>query len=452
MTHLALTFNGGIHVEEHKNTRGCAVEAMTPPAWVSIPMSQHIGIHAEPCVGVGDTVLRGQRIGEVEAGLGCPVHSSISGKVIRIDERSTATGARIRNVVIENDGRMEVHPDIAPWGKTLADTTTEEIVEVVRNAGISGMGGATFPTYAKINSALGKVEHIIVNCAECEPFITANHRLLLENPGAVIGGLKILLKAFGIRQGEIAIEDNKPDAIKKLKELTADSELVKIHVLKTKYPQGDERQIIYALTGKELPMGKLPADVGCCIFNAETCAAIYNAFATGMPLVERIVTVDGDCIKNPKNVLVPIGTSYRDLIAFCGGLTREPKKIVNGGPMMGFAQWDIDSPVTKGTSAILALSEDIEHPYEQPIACIRCGRCVRGCPMKLMPNYLAMFSMQDKLDMAEQFDITSCVECGSCSYSCPAHVPISQYIRATKIKVIERSRAMLIAREKSQNK
>ena len=199
-------------------------------------------------------------------------------------------------------------------------------------------------------------------------------------------------------------------------------------------------------------MGKLPADVGCCIFNAETCAAIYNAFVSGMPLVERIVTVDGDCIKNPKNVLVPIGTSYRDLIAFCGGLTHEPKKIVNGGPMMGFAQWDIDFPVTKGTSAILALSEDVERHYEQPVACIRCGRCVRGCPMKLMPNYLAMFSMQDKLDMAEQFDITSCVECGSCSYSCPAHVPISQYIRATKIKVIERSRAMLIAREKSQNK
>lgn len=449
---MALTFKGGIHVEEHKNTRGCAVEAMTPPATVSIPMSQHIGIHAEPCVKVGDEVKRGQRIGDVETGLGCPVHSSVSGKVIRIDERTTATGAKIRNIVIENDGKMEISPDIVPFSKKLADTTTEEIIDIVRNAGISGMGGATFPTYAKISSALGKVEHIIVNCAECEPFITANHRLLLENPDAVIGGLKILLKAFSLRSGEIAIEDNKSDAIRKLEERLADSDLVDIKVLRTKYPQGDERQIIYALTGKELPMGKLPADVGCCIFNAETCAAIYNAFVNGMPLVERIVTVDGDCVKTPKNVLVPIGTSYRDLIAFCGGLTREPKKIVNGGPMMGFAQWDIDSPVTKGTSAILVLSDKVEHHYEQPIACIHCGRCVRGCPMRLMPSYLALFAMQDKLDMAEQFDITSCVECGSCSYVCPAHVPVSQYIRAAKVKVIERSRLAQFAREKSQNK
>lgn len=199
-------------------------------------------------------------------------------------------------------------------------------------------------------------------------------------------------------------------------------------------------------------MGKLPADVGCCVFNAETCAAVYNAFATGMPLVERIVTVDGDCIKTPKNVLVPLGTTYRDLIAFCGGLTEEPKKIINGGPMMGFAQWSIDSAVTKGTSAILAFSDRMEHPYEQPINCIRCGRCVRGCPMRLMPNYLAMFTIQNKLELADEFNLTSCVECGSCSYNCPAHVPIVQYIRASKVKLADYKRAKQAALDQSKNK
>lgn len=447
---MALTFRGGIHVDEHKNTRGCAIEVLPPPKTVSIPMSQHIGAHAEPCVKPGDTVTRGQVIGEIPGGLGCPVHSSVSGKVLRIDETNTATGATIRRVVIENDGLGTLCPDIKPYGKPISETDADDIIDVVRNAGISGMGGATFPTYAKIKSALGRVEYIIVNCAECEPYITANHRLLLEHPETVIGGLKILLKAFSLREGIIAVEDNKMDAVKTLKDQLGDSELVKIKVLKTKYPQGDERQLIYALTGRELPMGKLPADVGCCVFNAETCSAIYNAFVTGMPLIERIVTVDGDCVKEPKNLLVPLGTSYRDLIEYCGGLVKEPKKLINGGPMMGQAQWSIDGTVTKGTSAILALSAEAEHPYEQPIACIRCGRCVRGCPMHLMPSYLAMFSMQYKLDMAEQFDIMSCVECGSCSYSCPAHVPIVQYIRATKAKITDRKRAQQVALDQSK--
>ena len=447
---MALTFKGGIHVDEHKNTAKCAVERMTPPKTVSIPMSQHIGAHATPCVSVGDTVTRGQVIGVIEAGLGCPVHSSVSGKVIRIDEANTATGATIRRVVIENDGLDTLCPDIKPYEKSLADTDEDDIIEIVRDAGISGMGGATFPTYAKIKSAIGKTEHVIVNCAECEPYITANHRLHVENPDAVIGGLKILMKALSVREGIIAIEDNKPDAIKILREKLVGNDMISVKVLKTKYPQGDERQIIYALFGKELPMGKLPADVGCCIFNAETCSAVFNAFASGMPLIERIVTVDGDCIKNPKNVLVPLGTSYRDLIDFCGGLTREPRKLINGGPMMGAAQWDINGSVTKGTSAILALSAEAEHPYEQPVACIRCGRCVRGCPMHLLPSYLAMFSMQRKLDFAEQFDIMSCVECGSCSYNCPAHVPIVQYIRATKAKITDMKRAQQVALDQSK--
>ncbi len=449
---MALTFKGGIHVSEHKNTRKCAIEAMPAPKTVSIPMSQHIGAHAEPCVKAGDIVERGQVIGIVDGKLGCLVHSSVSGKVVKIEEKKASNGIMIRNVIIENDGENRLHPDIKPWGKELDDTTAEEIIEIVRKAGISGMGGATFPTYAKIQSALGKVEHIIVNCAECEPYITANHRLLLENPDAVINGLKILMKAFSLRTGMIAVEDNKLDAVQMLEETLGESTSIKVRVLKTKYPQGDERQLIYALTGRKLAAGKLPADVGCCVFNAETCAAIYNAFSKGMPLIERIVTVDGDCVKTPKNILVPIGTPYRELIAFCGGLTREPRKIICGGPMMGVAQWDIDATVTKGTSAVLALSKDAEKAFEQPFACIRCGRCVNNCPMRLMPSYLAMFSMQNKLELAEQFDILSCIECGSCSYNCPGRVPIVQYIRATKVKINDRKRAMQAALEQSKLK
>lgn len=447
---MASTFRGGIHIDEHKNTRHCIIEKLPPPKSVAIPMSMHIGVPAEPIVKAGDRVDRGQLIARVDKGLGIPHHASVSGKVKEIIEKNSATGQKVKTVVIENDGEGRLSPEIHPWEKKLSDTTTEEIIEIVRAAGISGMGGATFPTYAKIQSALGRVEHIIVNCAECEPYITANHRLLLENPDAVINGLKILLKAFSLREGIIAVEDNKLDAINKLEELLAGSDIVKVRVLKTKYPQGDERQLIYALTGRELPAGKLPADVGCCVFNAETCAAIFSAFVNGMPLIERIVTVDGDCIVTPKNLLVPIGTSYLDLIAYCGGLKRDVKKIVSGGPMMGIAQWDKEGVVTKGTSAILVLSDAAENRFGLEPNCIHCGRCVRGCPMHLMPNYLAQFARQERLDECEQFDVLSCVECGSCSYSCPAHVPIVQYIRAAKGQINDRKRAMAAALNESR--
>lgn len=431
---MKYTFKGGAHVREYKNTSGCAIEKMPAPEKVYIPMSQHIGAHCKPIVAVGDLVTYGQMIGVVEGGLGCPVHSSVSGKVSAIESIKNAHGMAIETIVIENDGAYTLCSDIKPFPKTLEEATTEEIVEMVRLAGISGMGGATFPTYAKIAGAAGKVDTLIINCAECEPFITANHRLMLERPDEVVRGAEILRHALGLSSGIVAVEDNKPDAILLLRKTIAEEKLpLEVAVMKTKYPQGDERQLMFALTGKELPAGKLPADIGCVIFNAETSAAVAVAFYDGTPLIKRIVTVDGDCVGTPKNVLVHIGTTYRDLINYCGGFVKVPKKIINGGPMMGFSQWDIDGAVTKGTSAILVFSEEFDAKHSLPEeACIRCGRCVKNCPMHLMPNYLALYTSNKMYDEAEKTNAMSCVECGTCSYNCPGQIPIVQYIRVAK--------------------
>ena len=440
---MAYTFSGGIHVEEFKNTKKCRIEALPPPSSVSISLAQHIGAPAEACVSVGDTVGIGQKIGDLPEGmLGCPVHASVSGRVKSITKKVQSSGAAAECVEIENDFLDTVSQDVRPMEKKLADVTTDEIVSVVREAGIVGMGGAAFPTWAKIKSAIGKVDRIIVNGAECEPFITANHRLMLERPASLINGVKILLKALGVRTAYIAVEDNKPDVIEKLEELVAQSSMISVRVVKTKYPQGDERQLVYALTGREIPAGKLPADVGCVVFNAETCAAIYRAFADGMPSVSRIVTVDGDCVRHPKNLLVPIGTSVRELIEFCGGLTREPSRLINGGPMMGTAQWDTEMPVTKSTSAVLLFSDRFGRKKAASASCIRCGRCIANCPMRLMPMYIAQFSKIGDMKRAEEYGAMSCVECGSCSYNCPGGVEIVQYIRVAKAAIkTERARA-----------
>lgn len=425
------TFKGGTRVREYKNTRALAVVDLPAPPVVEIPLSQHIGVPCTPTVSAGDRVLRGQLIGEVPAGLGCPVHSSVSGTVKAISSRVGVQGRPVPTIIIENDGEGTLSPDVVPFSKRLGDTSPEEIVDVIRRAGISGMGGATFPTWAKLSGAIGKVNRLIINCAECEPFITVNHRLMLEHPEELVGGAKILLRALGLPSGDIAIEDNKLNAADRVAAEIGESPLLNVRLMRTKYPQGDERQLIFALTGREVPEGKLPADVGCVVFNAETCSAIYRAFAEGMPLIERCVTVDGDCVREPKNLRVPLGTPVRSLIEFCGGLVRTPFKLINGGPMMGAATWDFDAPVTKGTSAILVFSEEFA-AMKDDFACIRCGRCVKNCPMHLMPVYLAQYAMAGNYDETAKLHVMSCVECGTCSYNCPGNVPIVQYIRVAK--------------------
>lgn len=438
---MTFTFKGGVHPPQNKNTASCPIVTMPPPSKVYIPLAQHIGAPCIPKVKAGDIVDKGQIIGDVEGGLGCPVHASVSGKVESIDVKTTAAGQKLGHIVIENDFQERLSSDIKPVSKKIDELTPEDIIEAVRRAGVSGMGGATFPAYAKIKSALGKIKYCIVNCAECEPYITVNHRLLLENPDDVVNGLLILLKVFGLETGYVAIEDNKIDAANSLQDAIGDSDRIEIKMLKTKYPQGDERQIIYALTGKELMSGHLPAEVECVIFNAETVAAIFRAVVYGMPLIERFVTVDGDCVKKPGNFLVRLGTPMSELIEFSGGLIKEPHKIISGGPMMGTAQWDINAPVVKGTSAVIVFSDNKRKRFSNSPSCIHCGRCVGHCPMHLMPNYLAAYAKAGRLDKCRELDIMGCVECGSCSYDCPADVPIVQTIRAAKGKINDEIRA-----------
>lgn len=435
---MVYTFKRGIHIEEHKNTEHSKIVRLPDPATVSIPLSQHIGAPCKPLVKVGDEVTVGQLIGDVESGLGCPVHSSVSGRVKAILPIPNFAGNLIEHVIIESDGKHTICEDIKPWGRPLEETSPDEIIEIIRAAGISGMGGAGFPTYAKISSAIGRVDTMIINCAECEPYITANHRLLVEYPESVVGGAAIIRRALGLSSCVISIEDNKPDAIEILTKFTENDNSVEVLRLKTKYPQGDERQLIYAVTRKELPSGKLPADVGCVVFNAETVAAVWRAFTYGLPLTARIVTVDGDCVASPGNLHVPIGASFRDCIEFCGSLKAEPRLLISGGPMMGGTQWNPDAPVTKGVSAILALSADMVVEPISDRSCIRCGKCVSVCPMRLMPNYMAAFSRKGMYERAAEFGVRSCVECGCCSFVCPAGVQIVQGIRLAKAKLAQK--------------
>ncbi len=418
---MALTFRGGIYVSQDKNTKAKETRVFGSPKSVSISLPEGF----DPTVKKGDSVDMAQVIGEAADGRGCPVHASISGTVTVIEEKQN-----IKYITIENDGEDRISSEVKPYEGSFDELGYEDVVGTVRKAGISA--------YEIIEAAKDRVDTLILNCVEDEPYLTATHRLLIEEPDSVLGGMKILLKALGLRCGDIVIEDNNPDAIKLLRQRIKGSAYAELRILKTKYPLGDERELVYAVTEREISAGKNPLDVGCVIFDARTCADVYNAFVYGMPLIRCSVTVDGDCVKEPSGVRCPVGTSFRDLIDFCGGASREIKYIINGGPMTGATQKDMDVPVTKGTIAVLAFSDKVNPSYKQPAACIRCGRCLSACPMRLMPNYLATFSTEGKYDLCEKYDVMSCIECGACSYVCPGYMPIAHLNREAKARITEK--------------
>ena len=426
---MAFSFFGGVHPKENK-WYACDKETQVfpEPDIVVIPMAQHIGAPCKPLVAKGDLVTKGQKIGDNQ-GLCVPVHASVSGKVKAVEMRPHTNGSTVLSVVIENDHLDTLCVTIQPRTQEEVDALTrEQLVDIIHEAGIVGMGGATFPTHVKLSGGIGKVDTAIVNAGECEPYITADDRLCREHPEQVVRGLQIIMKIFGLKEGHIGIEDNKPEAIAALK--AAATEGILVDVLPAKYPQGAEKQLIYAITGREVPSGGLPAAVGCAVFNAATVRAICEAVYDGMPLIQRIVTVSGDILMEPKNLLVPIGTAFNDLIEACGR-NENPYKVLSGGPMMGVAQYDLNVPTIKGVNAVTVLGRNNHHFVEDP-HCLRCGKCIDACPMKLMPVLMYKAWQNGDVEEMKKNNIMDCIECGSCAYTCPASVPLVLGFRVAK--------------------
>ena len=431
---MAFSWLGGIHPKENKHyAEHQAVQEFPAPDLLVIPMAQHIGAPCLPLVKKGDQVTMGQKIGDNQ-GLCVPVHASVSGKVKAVEIRPHTNGTMVMSVVIENDHENTLCPDIQPRTPEQVDRLTgEELIAIIREAGIVGMGGATFPTHVKLSSSIGKVDTVIVNASECEPYIVADDRLCQEYPDELVSGLLIIMEILGVKNAHIGIEDNKPAAIAALRAAIDPKTGVVVDALPTKYPQGGEKQMVYAVTGKEIPSGGLPAAVGCAVFNAATCKAIHDAVYNGMPLIRRIVTVSGDILMEPKNLMVPIGTSF-DILSQAAGRSSNPYKILSGGPMMGAAQFDVSVPVIKGTNAITILGEKNKF-YVETSRCIRCGKCIEVCPMKLMPVLMYKAMLSNDLEEIKAAHIMDCIECGCCAYTCPAAVPLVHGFRTAKLAI-----------------
>ncbi|MCI9338640.1 MAG: electron transport complex subunit RsxC [Lachnospiraceae bacterium] len=426
-----LTFVGGIHPYDGKDlSKDRPIADLSPGSELVYPLSQHIGAPAKPIVAKGDRVLTGQKIAESGGFVSAPIYATVSGTVKAIETRRVVTGDLVMSVVVENDGQYE-DVGFQPRESTRG-MSREEIVEIIKEAGIVGMGGAGFPTHVKMSpKEPEKIEYIIANCAECEPYLTSDYRRMLEEPEKLVGGLRIILQLFPNASGILAVEDNKPDCVSLLRSIVKDDPKITVKALKTKYPQGGERQLIYATTGRKINSAMLPADVGCVVNNVDTVVAVYRAVMEGRPLMERIVTVTGDAVATPQNFRVKIGTSYTELLKAAGGFKGTPEKIICGGPMMGFGMFDLNVPTTKTSTALLALSKDDVSAME-PGPCINCGRCVEVCPGRVIPSRLADYAQRADEEAFLANHGMECCECGCCSFICPAKRPLTQQIKSMR--------------------